>query len=232
MTFRTKGIASSEGAPGSGDEHDYDGLLWAESADLVALMNELDDAEFARTSLCAGWRVRDVVSHMLFGHTSPMPTMVGLIARSGFDVPRASRLGSAQYGSTHTAAELRGQWHSVVEGRVRKGISRRISTKELFIDHLIHHQDIRRPMDRPRSIPAERMAAALDAMPTIGGFVKSKQRMRGLAWAAQDVEWTFGSGPEVTGSGEALILLASGRRAPIDEVSGDGTSTLDERLAA
>jgi uncharacterized protein (TIGR03083 family) len=216
----------------SDGEHDYDGLLWAESADLASLMDELDDAEFDRASLCDGWRVRDVVSHLLLGHVTPMPTMVGLIARSGFNVPRASRLGSARYGSTHSVAELRAEWHEVVDGRVRKGISRRISTKELFVDHLIHHQDIVRPLDRSRSIPAERLTAALDAMPTIGGFLKSKQRMRGLTWTADDVEWTFGSGPDVTGPAEALILLVSGRRTPIDEISGDGVSTVEERLAA
>jgi uncharacterized protein (TIGR03083 family) len=169
---------------------------------------------------------------MVLGHITPMPTMVGLIARSGFNVPHASRLGSARYGTAHSPAELPDEWHTVVDGRVRKGISRRISTKELSVDHLLHHQDIRRPLDRRRSIPAERLTAALDAMPTIGGFVKSKQRMRGLTWTADDVEWTFGSGPKVTGPVEALILLASGRCAPIDEVSGDGASTLDERLAA
>ena len=55
--------------------------------------------------------------------------------------------------------------------------------------------------------------------------------MRGLTWTASDVEWSFGSGPEVTGPAEALTLLASGRRAPIGEVAGDGVATLDERLA-
>jgi hypothetical protein len=31
--------------------------------------------------------VRDVVSHLVLGHVTPMPKMVGLIARSGFNVP-------------------------------------------------------------------------------------------------------------------------------------------------
>jgi uncharacterized protein (TIGR03083 family) len=213
-------------------EHDYDALLWEESADLGSLLDDLDDASFDCASLCDGWRVRDVVAHMVLGHTTPMPTMVALIARSGFNVPRASRLGSARHGSAHSVPELRDQWHEVVDGRVRRGISRRISTKEMFVDHLIHHQDIRRPLKLTRPIPAERLTAALDAMPTIGGFVKSKQRMRGLTWTADDVAWRFGSGPDVSGPAEALILLASGRRAPIDEIVGGGVSTLDHRVAA
>ena len=62
--------------------------------------------------------------------------------------------------------------------------------------------------------------------------MKSKQRMRGLTWTASDVQWSFGSGPEVPGPAEALTVLASGRRAPIDEVAGDGLATIAERLAA
>ena len=210
----------------------WEDLLWSESADLVALMDELDDAEFDHASLCDGWRVRDVVSHLVLGHVTPMPKMVGLIAKSGFNVPRASRQGSARYGSAHTPTELRDEWHEVVDGRVRRGISKVISTKEMFVDHLIHHQDIRRPLDRPRTIPAERLTAALDTLPTIGGFLKSKQRMRGITWTADDVEWTFGSGPQVTGPAEALIMLASGRPAALDEASGDGLSVIRRRLAA
>lgn len=213
-------------------EHDYDALLWSETADLVALMDELDDAEFDHASLCDGWRVRDVISHLVLGHVTPMPKMVGLIARSGFNVPQASRKGSARYGSAHTPTELRDEWHEVVDGRVRRGISKVISTKEMFVDHLIHHQDIRRPLDRPRTIPAERLTAALDTLPTIGGFLKSKQRMRGITWTADDVEWAFGSGPPVTGPAEALIMLASGRPAALDETLGDGLSVIRRRLAA
>ena len=96
---------------------------------------------------------------------------------------------------------------------------------------MIHLQDILRPLGRSRAIPADHLTAALDVMPTLGGFVKSKQRMKGLRWRATDVDWTWGDGPEVVGPAEALILLASGRTAPLPEVSGDGVDTLRQRLA-
>jgi uncharacterized protein (TIGR03083 family) len=216
----------------AGTDHDYERLLWSESADLASLLDELDDADFDHASLCDGWRVRDVVSHMVVGHTTPMPSMIVLLAKHGFNVPKASRQGSVQFGSAHSPDEIRAAWRGVVDGRVMKGIAKTISKKEGFVDHLIHHQDIRRPLDRPREIPADRLLAALDAMPTIGGFVKSKQRMAGLRWRATDVDWTFGDGPEVAGPAEALVLLSSGRSAPIGDVSGDGVATLRERVSA
>lgn len=212
--------------------HDYETLLWAESLDLGSLLDELDDADFDHASLCRGWRVRDVMSHMVLGHTTPMMRMMRLLAKYRFNVPKASLQGSVEYGSAHSPEEIRAAWRGVANGHVMKGISKAISKKEGFVDHMIHHQDIRRPLGRPRTIADDRLVAALDAMPSLGGFVKSKQRMDGLRWTATDVGWTFGSGPEVTGPAEALILLASGRPAPIDETTGDGVAILEGRLAS
>jgi uncharacterized protein (TIGR03083 family) len=137
-----------------------------------------------------------------------------------------------EWGSAHSPDEIRAAWRGVVDGHMMKGIAKVIPNKEGFIDHVIHQQDIRRPLGKARSIPEERLVAALEVMPTLGGFVKSKKRMEGLTWTATDVDWTSGDGPDVSGPAEALLLLASGRPAPIDEVTGAGVATLKERIAA
>ncbi|HEU5301533.1 MAG TPA: maleylpyruvate isomerase family mycothiol-dependent enzyme [Acidimicrobiia bacterium] len=213
-------------------EHAYDRLIWDESTDIATTLGELGDAEFDTMSLCEGWRVRDVVSHMIVGHTTPLSTILLEVAKNRFSVPKASFEASREYGSAHSAAEIRDAWSAVARDHTRKGISKTISEKEGFVDHLIHHQDIRRPVGRPRTIPAERLTAALDALPTIGGFLKSKQRMKDLSWRATDVDWSFGEGPEVSGPAEALILASSGRPAALPELSGDGHAALASRLAA
>ncbi|MEX2031706.1 MAG: maleylpyruvate isomerase family mycothiol-dependent enzyme, partial [Dehalococcoidia bacterium] len=159
-------------------KHDYEQLMWAESQDLATFLGELDDGEFDRDSLCDGWRVRDVMSHMIVGHTTPMPTMLRAIARYRGNVPKGSFELSRQFGSAHTPTEIRGAWSDVARDHTRRGITRVITSKEGFVDHLIHHQDIRRPLARPRAIPGERLTAALDALPTIGGFLGSKGRMK------------------------------------------------------
>ncbi|HNJ98606.1 MAG TPA: maleylpyruvate isomerase family mycothiol-dependent enzyme [Ilumatobacteraceae bacterium] len=210
---------------------DHETLMWAESRAIADTLDGLDDASFDHATLCAGWRVRDVISHMLLGHTTPMPKMVLMLGKYGFNVPKASLKGSIDFGTEHSPAELRAAWRGVVDGKTRRGITKVIPTKEGFVDHMIHLQDILRPLGRSRAIPADHLTAALDVMPTLGGFVKSKQRMKGLRWRATDVDWTWGDGPEVVGPAEALILLASGRTAPLPEVSGDGVDTLRQRLA-
>jgi uncharacterized protein (TIGR03083 family) len=167
---------------------------------------------------------------MLVGHTTPMSSILVLLAKNRFNLPNASFRGSVQYGSTHSPNEIRAAWRRVVEGRVMHGLGRVVPTREAFVDHLIHQQDIRRPLGRPRSIAPDRLVAALDALPRIGGLLKSKKRMAGLRWRATDVDWAFGDGPEIAGPAESLVLLSSGRPAPIDDVSGDGVAPLRERL--
>jgi uncharacterized protein (TIGR03083 family) len=211
-------------------KHDYDRLMWAESQDLATFLGELDDREFDRDSLCDGWRVRDVVSHMIVGHTTSMPTMLRGIARYRGNVPKGSLELSRQFGSAHTPAEIREAWSGVARDHTRRGIARVISPKEGFVDHLIHHQDIRRPLAHPRAIPAERLTAALDALTKIGGFLGSKGRMKALRWVANDIDWSWGDGPEVQGPAEALILAAGGRAASLDELTGGGVATLRERI--
>ena len=64
--------------------------------------------------------------------------------------------------------------------------------------------------------------AALEVMPGLGGFVGAKKRVAGLRLVATDVDWSHGSGPEVSGPGEAILLAASGRPAGLAELDGAG----------
>ena len=96
-------------------------------------------------------------------------------------------------------------------------------------DGMIHQQDIRRPLGLPRAIPPDRLRATLDfakTTPAIRGF----WHRRGLRMVAEDVDWSVGSGPEVRGAGEAILLAIAGRNASVDELSGPGVAALRPRL--
>ena len=84
---------------------------------------------------------------------------------------------------------------------------------------MIHQQDIRRPLRLPRTIPAERLRAALDFVryaPTIRGA----WRARGVRLVATDVDWSHGKGPEVRGTGEALLMIMAGRPDALADLDG------------
>ena len=99
----------------------------------------------------------------------------------------------------------------------------------VLLDRLVHQQDIRRPLGRPRPIPDERLLAALDGTPTLGSVFGAKKRTKGLRLEATDVDWSWGDGPLVRGPGEALLLAMLGRRAALDDLDGPALTELATR---
>jgi hypothetical protein len=100
-----------------------------------------------------------------------------------------------------------------------------------LVDGVIHQQDIRRPLGMPRDIPAERLLLALRGAltaPVIRGF----WRVRGVRLVATDLDWSTGTGPEVRGRAEALMMTIAGRRGVVGELSGPGQQKLADRIEA
>jgi hypothetical protein len=74
-----------------------------------------------------------------------------------------------------------------------------------------------------------RLRVALDfalAAPTI----RRSRRARGLHFVAIDLEWDHGGGPEVRGSGEALLLALAGRKDALKGLTEPGTDALTQRM--
>jgi len=211
---------------------DYDRLRLEEMSSISDLAHGLSEEQWDHASLCDGWRVRDVISHMCLGYTTPMPSMLAKIGRYGFSVDKASKQESIAFASSRSPAEILAVFDTIHRQNIRKGITRFIKPQEGLVDHLVHHQDIRRPLHLPRPMPEDRLRAALDVVPGIGGFVKAKARTAGLRLVADDLDWSHGDGAEVRGSGEAILLAATGRREVLDELKGEGVDTLRRRMAA
>jgi hypothetical protein len=62
----------------------------------------------------------------------------------------------------------------------------------------------------------------------VGGSVR--RRIDGLRLVADGLGWSWGDGQEVRASGEALILVLTGRPVRPDELTGAGATTLYARL--
>jgi hypothetical protein len=79
---------------------------------------------------------------------------------------------------------------------------------------LIHHQDIRRALGRPRAIPPGRVPPAPRIAliaPDIGGL----WRIRGVRLVATDLGFSAGAGPEVRGAaGARAVSVWSARLCP------------------
>jgi uncharacterized protein (TIGR03083 family) len=163
-----------------------------------------------------------------------MLAMTGRIARYGFNVTRASFTESKSMFAGSSPDEIRRFWDQVMVARhPRKGISKLIPTSAGFLDHLVHNQDIRRPTGHPRQVPTDRLCRALSLVRTEGSpMYNPKKKVSGLRLEATDVGWSEGDGPLVAGPGEAIVMAASGRRASLGELHGDGVAVLEERIGA
>lgn len=200
-----------------------------ENADFSAYLHDLDEADWDRPSLCEGWRVRDVVGHILYGNELKLWTLPLRLARYGFSSDRSGAAYSRSRAEGRPPAELvadfdrRDPW---------AGTCRVFPPRLVLLDRLVHHQDIRRALGHQRRVPEQRLVATLDSAPTLGSVFRAKRRTKSLRFRATDVDWTWGDGPEVNGPGEALLMTMLGRRQPLDELGGDGLTTFRGRVCA
>ncbi|TQF69201.1 maleylpyruvate isomerase family mycothiol-dependent enzyme [Rhodococcus spelaei] len=200
-------------------------LAHAERAQLAVLLHSLTPQQWQAPSLCAGWTVRDVVAHMLsYEELSPV-RLARRFARACLRFDRANEIGLADLAG-HSPQQL----VDLLDRSMRpRGLTTGFGGRIALVDGMVHQQDIRRPLGIPRVIPAQRLVPALDfalVAPPIG----ARRRIRGLRLVATDLDWTAGSGPEVRGPGEALLMSIAGRHGVTEELEGPGLATLHGRI--
>jgi hypothetical protein len=74
------------------------------------------------------------------------------------------------------------------------------------------------------------MLACLELYKTTGFPVGTKKRIAGLRLVATDIDWSYGTGPEVTGPSLPLLLAMTGRSAGLAGLGGAGLATLRSRM--
>jgi len=198
-------------------------MAQAERADLAAFLPTLGANDWQAPSLCAGWTVKDVVAHML---SYEELGFLGLIKRFVKGrVVRANEVGVKEFASMNPDELV-----ALLDSHLRpRGLTAGFGGMIALVDGTIHHQDIRRALGRPRTVPVDRLARILPLVPGNPRLGAGK-RIRGLRLHATDLDWNHGSGPEVAGTGEALLMAMAGRPAVLDELSGPGHATLANRI--
>lgn len=196
-----------------------------ERADLAAFLTTLPPEQWQAPTLCAHWRVRDVVAHIISYDELDMRSLLGHVIQGRFWSKRVNALAMAPY-STCSPEQLLALLTAHLQPR---GLPAALGGRVALAEGLIHHQDIRRALRAPRTVPPERLLPALRLAliaPDIGGLWRS----RGLRLVATDLRFSAGIGPEVQGAAEALLMTMAGRRGVVSELSGPGQHKLAHRL--
>ena len=224
-----------EGAPaarpggGGGSRMSRDEVWQAiddERGSLAALFDNLSEQEWETPSLCAGWRVRDVAAHLTLSQMGLIPAVVAAArARGNFNrmvhdtAVRQARLPVREY-----APRLR-----AMAGSRKKAPG--VSHLEPLIDVLVHGQDIAIPLGRTRPVPAQATMAAADRVwPNLFPW-RAARKLPGLRFAAIDCAWSAGDGALVEGPMMAILLLLTGRKVLLPQLSGPGATTLTKSMA-
>jgi uncharacterized protein (TIGR03083 family) len=204
-------------------------VVAAQRRSLVELLESLTEDQWNHPSLCAGWRVRDVVAHLVTGADPPSPwTMIGEAVRARGNMLRLSRDLAIRQGE-QPADVLAGLLKAHADGR-RLPLPGVTNFRDMVTDLLVHGQDIAIPLGLARPMPVDAAAVAATRVWTMGWPHMAKRKLRGLRLTATDIDWTVGDGAPVEGPIAALLLLVTGRHALVDQLSGEGVASLRVRV--
>lgn len=193
---------------------------------LLVLLERLTPDEWNEPSLCAEWKVRDVVGHMVSETTLTISKVLKGMITSGFRINRFIATDARQRGSLPIPELVEGFRAAVPTRTHLPGLS----SLSMLEDIVIHSLDIRRPLLQNYAVPEGRLV--LVAQDLWGSrFFSGHKLFRNLQVTATDEDWSAGRGPAVTGPIEGLVLAMSGRLAGLEELQGEGLETVRERAA-
>jgi uncharacterized protein (TIGR03083 family) len=205
---------------------EIDAAVKAERLSLCDFLTDLDEQDWTVQSLCSAWTVREVVAHLTVTTRATVPFVLkaAIKARGSFDRMAAdvARARAAAFGPSELVRQLR---ESAESSRRFPGSG----PMDPLMDLVAHGQDIARPLGRRYAMRME-VAVPVLAYVAANRFLGGPKRLAGLELVATDTDWSSGEGPQVRGTVDDLLLVATGRPAGLAHLTGPGVARLAERL--
>ncbi|QWB21352.1 MULTISPECIES: maleylpyruvate isomerase family mycothiol-dependent enzyme [Streptomyces] len=197
--------------------HDITAAIAAERRELAALFGDLDPERWEAPSLCAGWRVREVVAHMSMGFRHSTPAVLWELAKAGGSInrmaDRLARRDAAAHPDERLAAFLSEHAHHPWKPPV--------GGFETALAHdVVHGLDVTVALGLDRRVPEDRLSVVLGTVgPRTSRFFGAD--LDGVRLHADDLDWTYGTGAPLHGTAQDLLLVAYGRCLPPGRLTGE-----------
>jgi uncharacterized protein (TIGR03083 family) len=198
--------------------------IHSERAALADTLSGLSTDQWSSATWCGAWSVHEVVGHVVAAaEQTPLNFYRELIAAGfKFDV-------FAERGAKSLA-------HVAPEELVRRLRARTTTTNHppapimaMLGEIVVHGDDIRRPLGLVHHSPETALIAVANSWKNSNLLIGSKRRITGVQLRATDVDWMHGTGPEVVGPLQSLILAMTGRKQSHPDLTGDGLTILASR---
>lgn len=188
-----------------------------EQADLLAALRP---EQWDAPTLCAGWRVREVVAHTTMPFRTSLGRTVLELAKARGNInrmaDRCARRDAARLPAAQLLAALRDNlahpWTPPGGG-----------AHGALAHDVIHGLDITVGLGLDRRPPPERVAMVLAGMrPRNIAFFGAD--LTGVALRATDLDWSYGTGTPAEGLAQDLLLVLCGRRLPPGRLEGEAAA--------
>ena len=196
-------------------------MIAAQRGELAAVLDALPSSGWDQATLCAGWRVREVVAHVTMPFRYSGPRFVGELARSRgrFNemADRVARRDAARMSPAELAEAVRSNighpWRPPGGG-----------FEGALAHDVIHGLDITVPLGLALTVPEERLRRVLPASADDKSVMFFGTDLAGIQFRACDLDWTLGAGTPLTGAAADLLLAVCGRKLPAGRLSGEAAA--------
>lgn len=196
-----------------------DELVWAavaaERKSLAELLAGLSREEWERASWCAGWRVRDVVGHVLWTSRVRAGRVLLELARARGNLDRMSFDTAIRYADNHSVETLLSELRASVDIRHAPPGT---TALDRLMDLLVHGQDIAVPLGLERVMPVDAARWSVQRVWGTGMPFHAQRKLAGYRLIADDTDWSAGEGVPVVAPIADLLLVVTGRKT-VAEVS-------------
>ncbi|MEV6281251.1 maleylpyruvate isomerase family mycothiol-dependent enzyme [Kribbella sp. NPDC051770] len=189
---------------------DIQSTIAAERTDLVAVLRNLSAADWDRPTLCEGWRVRELVAHIVMPYRYSTPRFLLGMLKSRRNFNRLANRQAAADAAALAADELT----KTLEDNIHHQWKPPGGGYEGALSHdVIHGLDLTVALGIDRHVPLDRLAVVLAG----AGEKQLKYSgvdLTGTRLQATDLDWSLGTGEVEEDTAENLLLRISGRRLP------------------
>ena len=199
-------------------------MIHAERAALADHLSTLTTDQWAARTWCDKWAVQDVVGHLIAAAKITAPHFFGGFIATGFSFDKFVEKDLRHYATGAPAAVL-GRFREIITSTRKPPGPVYVALGEV----MVHGEDIRRALGSRGEHPADHLVTLGEMYKKTGAPLHGKRRVAGLTLRATDVDWTSGTGPEVTGPAMSLILAMVGRKAALVDLAGPGLEVLRSR---